>query len=427
MRQPVFHFPLFGAPFLSELIDQASCPVTPDVILTIAYRLRFATKRLQASRSRQETVKFLSDWAASWFDPHSKDRQFAETIRGQFPYAMVKDNLDFLLRSVNEESISAIIESEGVQDIRGYPLVGHVIAANTPLLAWGSVLRALIMGSSSLVKVSSQDDGLWISLFVDSLARAHPLLARCVEVLSWPGDKDELNEALCSSVDALMVYGSDAAIESFEALAEGKTTLIGYGHRVSIGIADHTTPEIEVTGFARDIAIYDQAGCLSPQMIFFCGSSGQAEEFSIALAKQLLSVCEGIGGLKRSAHSAHAVRTHRAIARMSGCQVIEDKHMRWTVVNACNASIYPPGGLGIVHVRRIDELADILQWTELYRDKFQACAIAAMKLSDSSSCVDYGVLEALGFSRICRPGELQTPPISWKQDNLPVLRLLGPG
>ena len=420
-------FSLVGATFLSEPIDQTSCPVTPDVILTIAYRLRFATKRLLASQSRQETVKSLSDWAASWFDPDSQDRLIAEAIRGEFPYAMVKDNLDVLLRSINEESISAIIESEGVQEICGYPLVGHVIAANTPLLAWGSVLRALIMGCSSLVKVSSQDDGLWISLFVDSLTRAHPLLARCVDVLSWPGDEDNLNDALCSSVDALMVYGSDAAIESFEVLAEGKTTLIGYGHRVSIGIADYTTPEIEVTGFARDVVTYDQAGCLSPQMIFFLGSSSQAEEFSIVLAKQLLSVCEGIGELKRSVQSAQAIRTHRAIARMSGCQVIEDETMRWTVVNARNASIYPPGNLGIVHVRCIGKLADILQWTTLYSGKFQGCAIASMRLLDNNVHIADGFLETLGFSRICRPGELQTPPISWKQDNLPVLRLLGTG
>jgi len=340
---------------------------------------------------------------------------------------MVKDNLDALLKSIDEVAISAIIESEGVKDVDGYPLVGHVIAANTPLLAWGSVLRALIMGSSSLVKISSQDNGLWINLFVDSLARAHPQLARCVHVLSWSGDDNDLNEALCSSVDALMVYGSDATIKAFEVLAEGKTALIGYGHRVSIGIADCTTPEIEITGFARDIAVYDQAGCLSPQMIFFFGSSDQAEEFSIDLAKQLLSVCEGIGGLKRSVRAAQAIRTHIALARMSGCQVIGDESMRWTVINARNASIYPPGGSGIVHVRRIDKLADILQWTQLYRGRFQGCAIATMKLLSNKCYLDYGFIETLGFSRVCRPGELQTPPISWKQDNLPVLRMLGTG
>ena len=39
--------------------------------------------------------------------------------------------------------------------------IGHVIAGNTPLLAWTSLLRALLMRSASVVKLPSGDAAEW--------------------------------------------------------------------------------------------------------------------------------------------------------------------------------------------------------------------------------------------------------------------------
>lgn len=406
-------------------MDSGQNPVTAETIGSTSSRLRAAVTELRRTQTRTETVALLAAWSRSWFDPASEDRKMAENIGGPFPYAMVQDNLDALLLSINEDTIQELIDTEGVQGVAGYPLIGHVIASNTPLLAWSSIIRALIMQSASLVKLSSYDDGLWIDLFRTSLARISLELCACLEVLSWPGSQDTLNTALCDSVDLVIVYGSDTAIVAFERLTAVKIPIIGYGHRVSIGIVDDFAYEKDITGFARDIVIYDQAGCLSPQMIFFSGTADNAQEFSLNLAKQLASICESIGSFGRDAGALHALRTHRLMARMAGCRVIEDSESRWTVVNAGTASIYPPGGYGVVHVRPIEKLADILQWTELYLGKLQGCAIATMKPLNHKAYSGTFLME-MGFSRICRPGELQTPPISWRQDNRSVLSSLGP-
>ena len=72
-----------------------------------------------------------------------------------FPFAMVQVSLDALLDSLTPEALWRLIDAEGVRDARGFPLIGHVIAGNTPLLAWVSVLRALLVRSASLVKLPS--------------------------------------------------------------------------------------------------------------------------------------------------------------------------------------------------------------------------------------------------------------------------------
>ena len=77
-----------------------------------------------------------------------------------------------------------------MRDALGVPHVGHVIAGNTPLLAWTSLLRALLMRSASLVKLPSGDAAEWGKLFHASLADVSPALASGIELRQWPGGDD---------------------------------------------------------------------------------------------------------------------------------------------------------------------------------------------------------------------------------------------
>jgi hypothetical protein len=398
--------------------------ITVNDVELASKRLRTAVTDLRANVSRDEVVAILANWAKSWFAQDSEDRRAAKEIHGRFPYAMVKNNLDALLKSVTVEEIQSILLREEAGERRGAVLTGHVIAANTPLLAWSSILRALIMCSGALVKLSSTDEGAWTSLLISSLSRSCPELARCVEVLAWSGGEGELNNALYNCTDLLLVYGSDETISYFNRIAEQQKPVIGYGHRVSIGIADDGATEADAAGLAQDVVTYGQTGCLSPQVIFYIGSPYDLEDFSLKLAKHLAAVCDTIDCESPDLNTLHMVRTHTALARMAGCKILEDYNSRWTIVLAGNSSLCPPGCGGIVHIRAVDKLADILQWTQIYHGRLQGCAIASMRLLEHKPCDLEALFGQLDFSLVCRPGELQTPPISWRQDNRNVLRSL---
>ena len=43
------------------------------------------------------------------------------------------------------------------------------------------------------------------------------------------------------------------------------TPLLGYGHRVSFGLVPQAAAGRRRRGFAKDMLLYDQGGCLSPQ------------------------------------------------------------------------------------------------------------------------------------------------------------------
>jgi hypothetical protein len=389
-----------------------------------ALRARAAVTDLRSRRSQHDIIAMLADWAKSWFAPDSYDRRNAESIRGRFPYSMVKNNLDALLKSVTEREIQSILLREQAGGHKGALLTGHVIAANTPLLAWSSILRALVMCSGALVKLSSHDEGVWTKLFLSSLTRECPELARCIEVVAWPGREGDLNSALYNFTDLLLVYGSDEAISYFNRIEQQHKPVIGYGHRVSIGIVIEGATDEDTAGFARDVITYGQAGCLSPQVIFYVGSTGDMQDFSLNLSNHLAAACDTINCGIPDTETLHMVRTHRALGKMFGCKIFEDYNCRWSVVLPGNSSFIPPGGGGIVHVRAVEKLADILQWTQIYHGRLQGCAVANMnRLEHKPRDLDT-VLGQLDFSRVCSPGELQTPPISWKQDNRNVFRTL---
>ena len=140
--------------------------------------------------AQPEVVAALAEFARRWHDPADTFRRRAEGLTSPFPFAMTRLSLDALLDSLTPAALWRLIDSEGVRDVRGVSRVGHVIAANTPLLSWVSVIRALLLRSASLVKLPSGDAAEWGKLFHASLAAVSPALASQVELRQWPGGAD---------------------------------------------------------------------------------------------------------------------------------------------------------------------------------------------------------------------------------------------
>ena len=82
---------------------------------------------------------------------------------------MTAVSLNALLDSLTEGDLADLIDTESCGGRLGPELIGHVIASNTPLLGWTSVIRALLVGSGSLVKAPSSPNAVWIDYFIDTL------------------------------------------------------------------------------------------------------------------------------------------------------------------------------------------------------------------------------------------------------------------
>lgn len=378
--------------------------------------LRQARAETLARMSQAEVVGVVSEWARRWQQEDDPFRREAEALAEPFPFAQTRVSLDALLQSLTPDALWELIDAEDVREAFGRPLVGHVIAGNTPLLAWVSVLRALVMRSASFVKLPSGPSAEWGRLFVRSLAEVAPGLAECVHLAQWPGGTADLDAALCGNVDLVMAHGGDETIHALSALCPAHVGFVGYGHRVSFGLAVSGATDEAARGFARDVLLYDQGGCLSPHTVFVEGTWDECVAFGAHLAAALTEAVTAYPQSARPPLAAGRVREARLLARMAeGTRVWEDDDLRWTVIVRPELAFALSPTHGVVSVQPLPSLDALPQALAPVADYLQGCAVTRPKEAS-------GVL-----SRLCAPGELQAPPFAWRQDGRDVLRSLLPG
>ena len=391
--------------------------VTEDGVKSALIGLRHQHAATLAPMTQADIVAVLTDFARLWRDLEYPPRQEAEAWNDPFPFKMVQVSLDALLDSLTPDALWALIDAEDARDALGYPIVGHVIAANTPLLAWVSMIRALLIRSASLVKLPSGPASAWGYLFQRSLADVSPAFAACLHLAEWPGGTTPLDAALCGGVNIVMAHGGDGAMSALRALCPPGTPFIGYGHRVSFGLVTRGagTPEA-ASGFARDVLLYDQGGCLSPQTIFVEGGWEDALAFAARLAEALPFAAARYPLPRRAAQAAPAVREARELAWMDeGSTLWEDPAGRWTVIARPQSEFALSPTFGVASVQSLAALDFLPDALAPVAGFLQGCAVAGEA---------GGYLP--GVSYLCTPGELQAPPLAWRQDGRDVLRVLLP-
>jgi hypothetical protein len=398
-------------------MDATADGITADGITAAIARLRQRQAEILVSMSQREVVASLAAFAERWHDPYYPPRLDAEAWREPFPFAMVQVSLDALLDSLRPEALWSLVDVENVRDAQGYPVIGHVIAGNTPLLSWVSLIRALLVRSASFVKLPSGPAAQWAEIFQRSLAEVSPPLASCLHLAQWPGGTQDLEAALCTGADLILAHGSGQTMRDLEALCPPATPFVGYGHRVSFGLVPRGNGTVEAAeGFAKDVLLYDQGGCLSPQTIFVEGDWLDTLAFAGRLAEILPNAAAKYPLPIRGAQAAMIVREARLLAVMEeGNRLWEGQDLRWTVVARPQTAFVPSPTYGVVSVQPLNSLEDLPEAISHVAGHLQGCVVAG-------EAGDY----IPSVSRLCTPGELQTPPLGWRQDGRDVLRVLLP-
>jgi hypothetical protein len=396
--------------------------VDAAMIERMAGRLRAARADMVALYGlrgvQARAVYAICDVADMWRDSQCPQRRRAEREPGAFPFEMVRVSFDPLVASLNRRTLTDLIDSER-PDLTAAPgLIGHVVAGNTPLLAWTTVIRALLVGSASLVKLPSGPSSVWYGYFADTLKEASPEIASLIDGAAWRGGDAALDGALYRSVDKIVAYGSDETLAAIVASA-APTAVLRYGHKVSIAVVTSDSDwAVAADGLATDILLYDQGGCLSPQTVFVEGGYEDAVRLGGMLA-DFLARSMFVDMLPLSPNRSARVYEARQMARFEErCALYEDDRARWTVIVRPESRFYASPTHAVVAVVPIDieKLHEILK---PYGNIFQGAAVSCgMGESYAQLCVQ---LAKIGVCYTCRPGMLQSPTISWRENGLDVL------
>ncbi len=368
-----------------------------------------------ASLDDETLLAAWGDTVEAFLDPESRERRAIEAelveLTGLSPAGLragLAAVLGGVLRMPHAEVLFARAASMrgGSSDEARTPALA-VLAGNLPGLAVQPLLPALALRRPLLLKSASAEP-LFAPAFVNALVTRVPALADAIAAVTWPGGDEELEAPVLAAVGKVLAYGDRASITDLQRRAPGK--VVDYGPKLSFAVISADADlESAAAGIARDVALFDQRGCLSVQAAFVEGDDARARDFATALAAALASIAIELPPGRIDAPHASLVQQLRGEAELRGALPTRSPLATGTViVESPDAPLAPSPGLRTVRVYPLASLADLPPRLDGWQPLLQGAALAG-----AAAWQLVPTLATLGVSRCAAPGELQTPDASW--------------
>ena len=408
---------------------------SPKLLTNLADRLNGPGAEALEGLGAGEILAAWEGAVAVFLDPGSPERrELGERFvaaTGLSPEG-VQAGLEAVLGGVRGRPAAHLFErGRELRAARAGPFALVVLASNLPALAVQTLLPALAARRPVLLK-SPTAEPFFAPAFVRSLARRLPALGDAVAARVWAGGEDALEAPLLERAGVVVAYGGEEALASLErrARALGSARFVGYGPKTSVAaVGRDADPEAVAPGLARDVALFDQRGCLSIAAVYAEGGEDRARGLAEALARDLGRLARTWPPGPADPESAGAARQVRAEAELRGLFQVaaaggtESGPVRagslaaGTVLVEPEPAFRPTPGLRTVRVHPVADLGALPELLAPWRGRLQGAALAA---ADHLA----PALTALGVSRITGPGNLQHPDALWHNGGVDPLEAL---
>jgi hypothetical protein len=394
----------------------ASARWTPDDLKLVMSRLAGPGAQALAGLDDGRLLAAWSETVEVFRRPDSPRRRDLDPVLGRLTRlspAGLSAALEAVLGGVAGPAAESLIRQAA--PVQGGP-VAVFLASNLPALAVQPLLPALALRRPVLLKSPSAEP-LFAAAFVTELASREPRLAEAVAAATWKGGDQTLEAPVLAAAGSVVAYGEEAAIEDLDRRAPGK--VLPYGPKVSLAAAaaGAETEEEVLAGLARDVALFDQRGCLSIHAVF---TDGDAALLAEGLAAQLQELAERWPPGPVDPAAAAGVQQLRIEAEMRGLRQHRLALDAGTLIVEPEARFQPSPGLRCVRIHPLPSLDRLPTLLEPWAGRLQGVALAgeaAWRLRPA--------LEALGVCRCAPPGALQTPDALWHNGGLHPLEALG--
>jgi hypothetical protein len=414
----------------------------PDAMLE---RVRAARGRLECAgeglramsleERLQSTARVLEDWTVP-DSPWRRELVTAFAADSPFHEDTVREGLDAALRAWKPDrlvecvrrELSPVLESDDLV-LSPFDWTAVLAGGSVPMPTMLSVLLPLILGSPVLLRETS-DDRTTAALLKRSLGAQNETLACAFEHLAFAADDVAFNTLI--EAPCVVATGSDETIRSLSSRLRPSQRFLAYGHRFSIGVLgaainlDDEAIRQAAEGFALDVARWDQTGCLSPVVVYLVGGEPSAERvFARATSDALEKVSRQMprGVITTAVAASHASERAEARIRQSSGETPRET-MRfeggdYTVILEANAEPRPAPLHRFLRLMPVDSLGELERALSPFRGQLSNAAIAGFS-PDEVHALRHSLMR-FGISRFTAPGRLQTPPVDWPHDGMPLL------
>ncbi|MCI0339803.1 MAG: hypothetical protein L0216_01420, partial [Planctomycetales bacterium] len=200
----------------------------------------------------------------------------------------VREGLDLVAAALRRPALEALLRADvgdpaaldgpvtgpsgTLRRARGPRLLVEVLPGNVFPASAQAVARAVLLRSPVLLKLSSEEP-LLAPLLLAEIAAQSGAAARAVAALWWPGGEAEVEAAAFGRAGIVAVHGEEATIRSIAGRLPAGARLLPHGPKVSVAVGSRESLRTPAgpglaRALARDVALYDQRGCLSAVAVF---------------------------------------------------------------------------------------------------------------------------------------------------------------
>lgn len=341
----------------------------------------------------------------------------------------------------------------------GPPALLLVLAGNVPGVAVTAVLRGLLVRSAVLCKLP-QDEPDLVGLFARVLHEEDAALGATIAATWWPADQPgPAADEWTKRSGKVIVYGGADAVSGLRARTPPEIPLVEYGPRLGIACLGADVSDEELAALARDACAYDQAGCVSPRLVFLLGDfsgrsaesvadtetedtnetgdskdpvvTGDTDSIQNAVLERLAAALsaeatDSPGSPIREAEAValRAARSRYQFSAEEGTRAFGADDLGWSLLYRNMPGTYSEGLPRTLWAYRATDMDDLRALGAVLEGRVQALGVAGL---------DPATIEALeqlavewGVSRVVPVGGMAWPPPDWRHDGryqlLPLLR-----
>lgn len=219
-----------------------------------------------------------------------------------------RSNLERILRLEygNPKALDGFVEDEGSL-LRAHPrgVTCHWVANNVTTLGIFSLLLSILSKNISLVKASSinKDHLLTVLRALGSLevqdgeqTLSGMDIVRTVSVVTFEGRDKEVSSTFSLAADIKVVWGGAESVQAISSLpSKPSCETVVFGPKYSMAVMDNGfsfSPDLakRLVPFVKDVVLFDQMACSSPQVLFVEEGGGSIEKVGKALAEAFSSL-----------------------------------------------------------------------------------------------------------------------------------------
>ncbi len=382
----------------------------PAAVLDLARTLATRGAAALASLSLEERLRAWEATVEVFRDPGSSARQSLDTTLAQIcrlSPAGLTAGLESLLGGLTGAPLRRLAAPAPCLPTppAELPPVLAILAGNLPALGLQVLLPALVAGRPLLLKCPSAEP-LFLPAFLAVLAEQAPPLGEAFTAITWPGGLDALEGPLLAAADPVVVYGSAETVASVARRAQGRA--LAFGPRTSLAVVGREVdPHAVAPGLARDVALFDQRGCLSVAAVYV---EGDAEAVAAALAEALAREGQRLPPGPALPAEAAAARQARETAELARPFCSPPGPLaEGTVILDPDPRFRPSPGLRTVRVHPLTDLDELPGLLAPWRGQLQGAALAGESAEALAPA-----LAALGVCRTTPPGYLQATEADWR-------------